>query len=187
MIRILAISGSLRTGSTNTVLLVAAAALAPPGVQITLYSGLADLPAFNPDLDLQPPIPAVADFRAHLNNSSAVMISSPEYAHGVPGVLKNALDWLVASGELYGKPTALFSASSRATYAQAFLTETLTVMTATIVPQACITVPLLGKNLVPSDIISYPEHSQAIRAALAELVRVTTPAQEPLLAPGRQL
>jgi chromate reductase len=187
MIRILAISGSLRTGSTNTVLLAAAAALAPPGVQITLYSGLADLPAFNPDLDVQPPIPAVADFRAHLNSSAAVMISSPEYAHGVPGVLKNALDWLVASGELYGKPTALFSASPRAAFAQASLTETLTVMTARIVPQACITVPLLGKNLVPSDVISEPEHSQSIRAALAELVRVSTPEQEPLLAPGYQL
>lgn len=67
-----------------------------------------------------------------------MIISSPEYAHGVPGVLKNALDWLVASGELYEKPVALFSASPRATFAQVSLTETLKVMTARLVGEACI-------------------------------------------------
>jgi chromate reductase, NAD(P)H dehydrogenase (quinone) len=165
-VHLLAISGSLRPGSTNTTLLKAAVALAPDGVSLNFYGGLGDLPHFNPDLDRDPPPVAVAEFRAQLRKSAGVVISTPEYAHGVPGVLKNALDWLVASGELYEKPVALFSASPRANYAQASLTETLTVMTARIVSEACIVVPLLGKNLDENEIISDPDYSRTIRSAL---------------------
>jgi NAD(P)H-dependent FMN reductase len=126
-IRILAISGSLRAISLNTALLRAATSLAPEGVAISLYGGLGDLPHFNPDLEGAEP-PSVLDFRTQLQRSDGVLISSPEYAHGVPGVLKNALDWLVGSGELVGKPVALLNASPRATHAQASLIETLTTM-----------------------------------------------------------
>ena len=162
---LLAISGSLRVGSTNTTLLKAAVALAPDGVSLNFYGGLGDLPHFNPDLDRDPP-PVVAEFRTQLRKSAGVIISTPEYAHGVPGVLKNALDWLVASGELYEKPVALFSASPRANYAQASLTETLTVMTARIVSEACIVVPQLGENLDENEIIADPDYSRTIRSAL---------------------
>src|SRR6516225_1559549 len=164
--QILAISGSLRAASTNTVLLNAAAVLAPENLKIIVYAGLADLPHFNPDLDNDAP-EAVKDFRSQLAKSAGVIISSPEYAHGVPGVLKNALDWLVASGELYEKPIALFSASPRATFAQASLTLTLNVMMARVVPEACISVPLLGRNLDESGIIAEAEISSAVRSALA--------------------
>src|SRR5579859_4480587 len=109
----LAISGGLRAASTNTSLLRAAAVLAPEDVTIKLYDGLGDLPHFNPDLDTELPPLAVARFRLRLRNAAGVIISTPEYAHGVQGVLKNALDWLVASGELYEKPVAIFSASPR--------------------------------------------------------------------------
>ena len=155
--QILAISGSLRAASTNTTLLKAAAALAPEDVMFNLYDGLGDLPHFNPDLDKDPPHAAVAEFRFQLGKSAGVIFSSPEYAHGVPGVLKNTLDWLVASGELYAKPVALFSASPRAGYAQASLVETLTVMSARVVPEASIVVPLLGKNLHESEIVAEPD------------------------------
>jgi len=138
--RILAISGSLRLASSNTALLRAAATLAPEGVEITLYGGLGNLPHFNPDLEGTGP-PSVMDFRTRLQVSDGVLISSPEYAHGVPGVLKNALDWLVGSGEFVGKPVALLNASPRATYAQASLAETITVMSARIVDEASITMP----------------------------------------------
>jgi len=94
--QILAISGSLRAASTNTTLLKAAAALAPEDVMFNLYDGLGDLPHFNPDLDEDPPHATVAEFRFQLGKSAGVIFSSPEYAHGVPGVLKNALDWVVA-------------------------------------------------------------------------------------------
>jgi len=166
MMRILAISGSLRAASSNTILLNAAAALAPENVEVIVYRGLADLPHFNPDFDGDAAHPAVADFRCQLSKASGVVISSPEYAHGVPGVLKNALDWLVRSGELFEKPVAIFSASPRATFAQASLTETLVVMTARIIPEALITVPLLGKNLDESGVVSDPGMSHAIRSAL---------------------
>jgi NAD(P)H-dependent FMN reductase len=176
--QLLAISGSLRAASTNTTLLKAAIVLAPEGLTLNFYDGLGDLPHFNPDLDKEPAPAAVADFRNQLRNSAGVIISSPEYAHGVPGVLKNALDWLVASGELYEKPVALFSASPRANYAHASLVETLTVMTAKVVSEACIVVPLLGKNLDESAVVSDPFLSSIVRSALSTFARAASiPAQ----------
>jgi chromate reductase len=172
--QILAISGSLRASSTNSALLKAAAALAPDEVAVSLYDGLGDLPHFNPDLDKEPPHIAVAEFRAQLRNSTGIIISTPEYAHGIPGVLKNALDWLVASGELYQKPVALFSASPRANYAQASLIETLTVMTARIVPEACVVVPLLGKRIDEYGIVSEPDLSRVLRSALMSFAHATS-------------
>src|SRR6266496_3093591 len=118
MTRILAISGSLRRFSSNTTLLEAAARLAPPGVEITLYDGLAELPHFNPDLEGSEPA-TVVNFRARIKGSDGVLISSPEYAHGVPGALKNALDWIVGSLEFPGKPVALINISPRSTFVHA--------------------------------------------------------------------
>ena len=126
-LRILAISGSLRRASSNSALVEAAARLTPDDVEVSIYRELAELPPFNPDLDGpdgNAPA-AVAAFRASLDASAAILISSPEYAHGVPGVLKNALDWVVGSGELIDKPIALVNASARATLAWAHLVETL--------------------------------------------------------------
>jgi chromate reductase len=96
--RILAVSGSLRAASSNTIPLNAAAALAPKNVDMVVYRGLGDLPHCNPDLDKEVVPPAVTDFRALLGKSSGVIISSSEYAHGVPGVLKN---WLAQRIEAY--------------------------------------------------------------------------------------
>jgi NAD(P)H-dependent FMN reductase len=172
--QILAISGSLRAASTNTMLLKAAAALAPEEVTLRIYDGLGDLPHFNPDLDKEPAHAAVAEFRFQLRKSTGLIISTPEYAHGVPGVLKNALDWLVASGELYEKPVALFSASPRATYAQAFLIETLNVMTGRVVPEACIALPRLGKSRDKHEIVSEPDLSRTVRSALMAFVLATS-------------
>ena len=165
MMQILAISGSLRAASTNTVLLNAAVALAPENLKIIVYAGLANLPHFNPDLD-NDATEAVNDFRSQLAKSAGVIISSPEYAHGVPGVLKNALDWLVASGELYEKPVALFSASPRATFAQASLTLTLSVMSVRLIKEASVVVPLLGKKLNESSVLADQGMYKAIHSAL---------------------
>jgi len=113
----------------------------------------------------------VAQFRLALQASAAVLISSPEYAHGVPGALKNALDWIVGSGEIVGKPVALVNASPRATHAHASLVETLRVMSADVVEDASITIPLSGRDLDTSGIVADPELSKAIRSALAALGR----------------
>jgi NAD(P)H-dependent FMN reductase/catechol 2,3-dioxygenase-like lactoylglutathione lyase family enzyme len=168
-VRILAISGSLRTSSTNTTLLQAAAKVAPAGIAITLYDRLADLPHFSPDLDGNEPS-VVLDFRHQLQSSDAVFISTPEYAHGVPGVLKNALDWLVGSLELTGKPVALLNASARSTYAQTSLQETLTIMSARLIPEACVTLPLLGKNADVATIVADHEMSKVLRHAISAMI-----------------
>lgn len=167
--RILAISGSLRAVSSNTALVQAAALLAPPNVEVILYTGLGELPHFNPDLDTETPPSAVADFRAKLRAAAGVLICSPEYVHGVPGTLKNALDWIVSSGELMNKPLALVNISPRSTFAQAQLTEILTTMMARIIPEASPELPLAGKNLDAAGIAAHPEFAPRLRDALTAL------------------
>ncbi len=170
---ILAISGSLRAASSNTVLLRAAVSLAPEGVEVTVYGGLGDLPHFNPDLDAEGDVgpPAVEDFRARLREADGVLICSPEYAHGVPGVLKNALDWVAGSGEFVGKPVALLDARAQAVFARANLTETLTVMMAVLSIEASRTIPLLSNKVEVAGLVSDPVIADALRAALAAFAR----------------
>ena len=113
--RLLAISGSLRAASINTAALEALALVAPDGVEVVVYRDLAQLPAFNPDEDEDERVPpAAAALRALVRQSDGLVIAAPEYAHGVPGALKNALDWLVASDAIPGKPIALLNTAPRA-------------------------------------------------------------------------
>src|SRR5438445_1055294 len=164
--RVLAISGSLRAHSSNTTLLRAAAMMARPDVEIVAYS-IADLPHFNPDLDEGLPPDVVAKFRAEVAGADALMISSPEYAHGVPGTLKNALDWLVGGVEINGKPVGLVSASARALHARASLQETLTVMGAKVIAR---TISLDGrKNLDAQAMVDDGEISQALSSVIEDL------------------
>jgi chromate reductase, NAD(P)H dehydrogenase (quinone) len=139
------------------------------GVVVSIYRGLASLPPFNPDVDNETPAVAVAEFRSALRECDALLISSPEYAHGVPGVLKNALDWVVGSGELIEKPVAVINASQRATHARASLMETLRTMSARVVEDASITLPLDGRRLGPDEILADPELVRALGSALASL------------------
>ena len=90
-ITLLAMSGSLRAGSSNTALLEAAALLAPAGVAVRPYRGLAELPAFNPDLDVEPLPAAVAALRAEIAAADGLLISCPEYARGIPGAFKHRI------------------------------------------------------------------------------------------------
>ena len=110
-LRMVAISGSLRLASSNTTVLHALQAIAPASVIVSLYDGLGNLPYFNPDLDGESdtPPPPVGQLRTQIGQADGLLISSPEYAHGVPGVLKNALDWLVSSLEFPRKPVALLN------------------------------------------------------------------------------
>jgi NAD(P)H-dependent FMN reductase len=91
--RVLAICGSLRPKSSNRAVLRAAARLAPPVFDIVPYEGLAGLPWFNPDLDGERPPEPVLALRREIGACAGLLISSPEYARGVSGVMKNALDW----------------------------------------------------------------------------------------------
>jgi NAD(P)H-dependent FMN reductase len=163
--RILAVSGSLRSSSSNTQVLVAAQMLAPQGCEVVLFDGLNALPHFNPDLEAEPPAPVRAWTDA-LKAADAVLICTPEYAHGVPGTLKNALDWVVGSGELMDKRVGVINASPLSTFAHASLLETLSVMSAKPLPSV---LPVKPVKLDANGIVNEPRLSAAIRSALETL------------------
>jgi NAD(P)H-dependent FMN reductase len=167
-VKVLALSGSLRKASLNTALLRAAARLAPPGLAVTVYSGLGDLPLFNPDLETALPAD-VARFHRHVAEADALLIASPEYAHGVTGTIKNALDWLVGFEGFAGIPVAAWNASPRAHHADDALRETLRTMAAVVVEEASVSVPLLGSHLDENGMVESAEIAVAIGDALAAL------------------
>lgn len=169
--KFLALSGSLRVASYNTALLRASILLAPVNVEIILYAGMGSLPLFNPDLETTGMPETVIDFRAQLQAADGVLIASPEYAHGVTGVMKNALDWAVSGEQFVGKHIALFNTSPRASHAYAALKETVTVMSGRIVEEASITLPLLGSRLDTAGIVAHPEISFMLKTAISEFAR----------------
>ena len=169
--RLLAISGSLRAVSTNTALLKAAMQLAPPQVRIELYDGPAVLPHFNPDDDVEPLPPAVVAWRAKVAAADGLLISSPEYARGIPGSLKNALDWLVSGPEHPGKPVAFFHASERGVASQAALRLVLETMGTRIIDSACITINLLGTEKDAATVVANPDYAAKIIGALNAFAR----------------
>jgi chromate reductase len=137
-VRIVGISGSLRQASFSTALLKILAEKAAPAIEVQVVT-LQDIPLYNEDLDREPQIPAVAKLKRVVRESDGVLIATPEYNHGVPGVLKNALDW--ASRPIFescfkGKPVSIISSSLAFTggvRAQYQLRETLIPMLAHLV------------------------------------------------------
>jgi NAD(P)H-dependent FMN reductase len=169
---ILAISGSLRAASTNTSLLRAAATLAPPTVTITLFDGLDDLPHFSPERDSDPAPEPVAYLRAQLKQADAVMICTPEYIHGMPGVLKNMLDWLASSGDFVHKPVSVISAGPSDTggsRAHAQLLHTMDVLMAKLPEKATLIVPFVKQKLDANGQIIDPDLTQQIQSAIEAL------------------
>jgi len=171
-VSILAISGSLRRRSSNTEVLRAAAKLAPVTVSVKLFDGLAALPPFNPDLDAEGAVPpaVVGDFREQIGAADALLICSPEYAHGVAGALKNALDWLVSSPAMVFKPIGLLNVSPRSSYGYAALAETLRTMSTVLVEGASVELPIAGTSLDAEAIAAVPDYATKLRAAIDSLV-----------------
>jgi chromate reductase, NAD(P)H dehydrogenase (quinone) len=133
-VKFLAIAGSIRHTSSTAALVRAVARLVPPGVVVEIYDGLSALPQFSPDLDADPLPPLVAALRAAVGSSDALVLATPEYAHGMPGALKNALDWLVSATEPIGMPVLLISASpGGAAHAHAQFSEVLRTMNLRVV------------------------------------------------------
>lgn len=141
MIHIFAVSGSLRKVSTNTALVQRFAELAPDGCTVDFYNRLGDLPHFNPDDEIFSG-GVVADLIDRVRHADAFVVSTPEYAHGMPGVLKNCLDWLVGSDAFIDKPFSLLSACPRSQHAPASLTEVLKTMSGRHILEADVTVDL---------------------------------------------
>lgn len=169
MIRILAISGSLRAASLNTAILRVLAQRAKTPVEVVLFEGLGEIPLFNPDVEDQPFV-AVLKLRAAIMSADAVLISSPEYAHGVTGVIKNALDWIVGSAELDKKPVAVLSALSRSEYAPRALRETLEIMGGKVVGSACLMMPRISNSTTVEQAAAMPDLVAVLDRVLAELV-----------------
>jgi chromate reductase len=129
--RVLGISGSLRRDSHNTRLLRAAAETLPPGVELELFDGLADLPPYNEDADTDPCAEPVDRLRRAIADADALLIATPEYNASIPGVLKNAIDWAsrpFPENVLRDRPVAVVGASTGlfgAVWAQAELRKVL--------------------------------------------------------------
>ena len=137
--KVLAVSGSLRSDSYNTKLLRAAERLLPAGVELELWDGLKAVPPYDEDDDVEPTPAAVAALRAAIAGADAILVATPEYNSSVPGQLKNALDWVsrpLAKNPLRGKPVAVVGASTGAfgaVWAQAELRKILAAIGARVV------------------------------------------------------
>lgn len=153
--------------------------LAPLGTQVHLYDGLGLLPHFNPDLDQLDGVglPAiVSELRKLVGASDALLLSSPEYAHGIPGSFKNLLDWLVASVELPGKPVAILNTSAMSVHAPAQLLEILTTMNVRVVREASMSLVLPRRGMTIAEIVA----DAAFQSRLKDtLVALTLAAQTP--------
>jgi chromate reductase len=145
--KILAISGSLRTGSSNHAILRYLGTIVPADVEYTIYDELALIPAFDPGLDTDDPPLAVATLSKLLTEADGLIICTPEYAFGVPGSLKNMLDWLVSSSTLVDKPIALITASLGGEYAHASLLLTLGALTANVIEEATLLIQFIRAKM----------------------------------------
>ena len=144
--------------------------VAPADVAVELYDGLARLPAFDPDVEESGDLPEeVRDLRARMAAADALVVCSPEYAHGMPVSLKNLLDWLVGSVDFPGKLVTLVAASERSVYAQAQLAEVLRTMSARLVPAECVVVPLPSRAMDAPTIAADPALAAILRATIAGL------------------
>ena len=149
-IKILAISGSLRANSSATSVLNHVATLMPVNVQFNAYNGLGNLPHFDDSDNVSVEL---RKFRELISESDGVFICTPEYAFGVPGSLKNALDWTVSSGELTYKPVALITAASVGKNAHGALLLTLSALTANVVEEATLVIPFIRSKLNEQGVI----------------------------------
>jgi NAD(P)H-dependent FMN reductase len=162
------ICGSTRAGSSNLAALQAVAQLRHPGVAPDLYAGLTTLPPFVPG---RPPDLPVLGLLARIVRSDAVVFSTPECAGGLPGTLKNLLDWTVGGGELYGKPVAWLDVANpgRGEGARGQLASVLRYVGAHLVPDACLHLPMLP---AAGSAVVDPSGLPALRAAVQALLRV---------------
>ena len=168
-INIVAISGSIRPHSSNMAVIEAAKAYLDDRVNFTVYHGIDKLPFFN---DSKEDIPEVTNFRDILKWADGILICSPEYAFGVPGVLKNALEWTVSTGELVYKPVALITASTGGDKAHASLLLTLTALSSNVADDAKLLIPFIRAKMSADGIVTDSATLKAIYSVADALIRV---------------
>ncbi len=167
-LQLLALCGSQRARSMSAGLLRACRDLAPDGVAIHLFEHHLDFPLFSPE---RTEIPAgVLALQEAITAADALLIASPEYAHGVTGTIKNTLDWVVNHAPFAGKAVAVLNPSYQSFHADEALKETLRTMSADLVLDACLRIPVIGSRVEPDRIASEPRFAAPITAALRALV-----------------
>jgi NAD(P)H-dependent FMN reductase len=170
---ILAISGSLRANSSNGIIIQAVQKIVPGNIHITIYNGLAAIPAFDDSME---PTEPVLNWRKQLADADGVFICSPEYAFGIPGSLKNAFDWTVGSGELVNKPTALITAATGGDKAHAAWLQIFTALSANIPPQGALLIQYVRSKLGSNGEVTDAATWQAVQNVLHALIQVITEA-----------
>jgi chromate reductase, NAD(P)H dehydrogenase (quinone) len=167
--KILAISGSLRATSSNTIILKAIQRIVPANVDYTIYEGMATLPAFDDSMEAPEP---VVSWRKQLAEADGVLICSPEYAFGIPGALKNALDWTVGSSELVNKPLALITAATGGDKAHAAWLQIFTALSANIPEEGSLLVPYVRSKLNDKGEVKDDATWQSIQRVIEALINV---------------
>jgi chromate reductase len=182
---VLGIPGSLRQGSFNRRLIEAAAGCAPRGMRVSVYDGLRDLPLFDEDLERAngggEPVRRLRDAVA---SADALLIATPEYNWSIPGVLKNAIDWLSRPGPaevLIAKPVAVIGASSGrwgTRLAQGALRQTLAATESLVLPAPTLFVGNAGRLFDAAGVLTDDPTRRALGAVLerlAEWIEATSP------------
>ena len=164
MPRLLALCGSQRSRSLCSGLLRACRVRAPAGVEVLLFEQHKQFPLFNPEIADLPA--GVRALQQAVDAADALLIASPEYAHGVSGTIKNTLDWLVSHPPFAGKPVAVFNPSYQSHHADAALKETLRTMSAELIDGACLRIPVIGAGVDPDEIAASPRFAALIDTAL---------------------
>ena len=167
MKNILAISGSLREGSSNHKILQFLGKMLPNNVNYIIYGGFRDIPAFDPGIDNDTPPVEVADLREKLAQADGIIVCTPEYAFGVPGALKNALDWTVSSGSFSGKPTALITASTGGENAHEALIKILGAIDAKLSPETTLLIQFVRSKLDVDGNVTDEETTQKLEKLIS--------------------
>src|SRR6185312_7778426 len=157
MKKVLAISGSTREKSINQCFIEAIRNLSSNKFSVTIFSGLSDIPYFNPDLDNENPPTQVKEFRRQLQEADGILICTPEYAMGVPGTLKNAIDWSISTCNFSHKPVALVTASLSGEKAHQSLLGTLKIIESNITEDTQLLIPFDKTKIDKDGIITHAE------------------------------
>lgn len=168
--KILAISGSLREGSANTQLLKLLGLWIPENVNYHIYQDMDKLPHFNPPGINENVSDIVQDLYKQINEADAVIICTPEYAFGVPGSLKNLLDWTVGTGNFVDKPVAIITASSVGEHAHVSLLTTVGVLSAKIVEGGTLLIPFIRSKMDMEGNVTDEGTLQQLRSVVDKLL-----------------